>query len=141
FINFYIVLAPPAIASGALPGKAGHPLVRMWFHGFISVVMVQFLQLVAILTCEMMLNSMYQALLGQDGHIAQTLQDILGISILWFVLRIPNLLGTAPMRTLSEAGQAMQQVAATSIAVGVAEAQVGVQAVGGLLEAGAIFAA
>src|SRR5262249_29600926 len=138
----YIILAPMAIACAALPARAGNQMVRMWFHGIISIIMVQFLQLMAVVVTELMLSSshrtssMFLILQNADGNTTGVLQQILGIAMMWFVLRIPSLLGTAPMRTMMEAGQAMQQAAVTSIGVSVAEAQMVVQAAGGALQAG-----
>ncbi|HZR38513.1 MAG TPA: hypothetical protein VFB12_00240, partial [Ktedonobacteraceae bacterium] len=124
FINLYIILAPLGIACWALPGKAGQPLTRLWFSGFISTVMVQFLQVVAALIAELMLSAIYNALSSQVGNLDQgSLQNILAIAVLWFILRIPSLLGTASMRTLGEAGQAMGQAAGASLAVGASQLQ------------------
>jgi len=133
FINLYIILAPLGIACWALPGKAGQPLTQQWFSGFISVVMVQFLQVAAIVIAELMLGTVNNALLPQMANIDKnSLLQILEIAIMWFILRIPSLLGTAPMRTLGEAGQAMGQAAGASLAVSAAQIQGIAQAAGTL---------
>ncbi len=130
FINLYLVLGPVGIACWALPGKAGQPLTRMWLQGFISTIMVQLVQIIAVIVVQYMLNVIAVQLTSiaslQPGPLDGTtspLGDMLRISALWFILRIPALLGSSPLRIVSEAGQAMGQAAGASLAVGVAELQ------------------
>jgi len=133
FVNLYIIFAPIGIACWALPGKAGQPLTRMWLHGFISTVMVQFVQVVALIITQLMLGAVahnFAKLPGMDPHV---LVEILEISVLWFILRIPNLFNTPSMRTITEAGQAMSQAAGAAIAVSTAEIQGGLQVAGGAI--------
>ncbi len=139
FINLYIVFAPIGIACWALPGKTGQPLTRMWLQGFISTVLVQFVQVAALVVVQLMLSTVATQLHNINGLDTGTMVNILEIAVLWFILRIPSLFNTAPMRTMTEAGQAMGQAAGASLAVGVAEIQFIVQGATGI--AGAISAA
>jgi hypothetical protein len=147
FINLYAILSPMGIAAWALPGGAGQPLTKLWFQGFLSTIMVQFLQVAALTITSLMLGGIAGYINGQlntPAHSvlsAATLANIMRIAILWFILRIPNLLGTAPMRTIVEAGQAMQQAAGATIAVTVAEAQLLGSAVGSTIGTGLSIAA
>ena len=52
FINLYTIISAPCIACWALPGQSGQPVTRFWFHGFISVVMAQVLQVVALIVVQ-----------------------------------------------------------------------------------------
>jgi hypothetical protein len=148
FINLYAILSPIGIAAWALPGGAGQPLTKLWFQGFISTVMVQFLQVAALTITSLMLGKItgyFDGQLNPPGHPAvlskDTLANIMRIAILWFILRIPSLLGTAPMRTIVEAGQAMQQAAGASIAMTVAEAQLVGSGIGSAIGTGVSLAA
>lgn len=135
-INLYIVTAPLGIASWALPGKAGQPLTRLWLHGFLSTVMVQFLQVLALIVAQVMLGTIMRALMGQGGSVdTADLANILAIAVLWFILRIPSLLGTASLRMLGEAGQAMSQAAGAALAASAVQIQSTIAIAGGAANA------
>ncbi len=146
--DLYIISGSAGIAAWSLPAGAGQSLTRAWFKGFGSLVMVQFLQVAGFILIQFMLNQFAVILNHQinpdpNNPILNplTLVNIMRISLLWFVLRIPSLLGTAPMRNMVEAGQAMQQAAVATIGVTVAEVQTAVTAVGGIAGAGVALAA
>ncbi|GHO57218.1 hypothetical protein [Ktedonobacter robiniae] len=128
FINLYIITAPLGIACWALPGKVGQPVARLWLHGFISTVMVQFLMVVALIVIQVLLGNML-AFVGGDpqhpiGNLSDgTLGDIMRIACLWFVARIPSLIGNAPMRTLTATGQMMGYAVGTTISMQISQFQ------------------
>src|SRR5262249_36834670 len=123
YLDFYIVLAPLGIAAWALPGRVGQPLTRSWFQGFLSTIFVQFLQVVAIVVTELVLSGFAGYLSSPtggrilDGSVLrnQDLLQILNITFLWFIMRIPSLLNAAPMRGMMEVGQTMSQAATSMI--------------------------
>jgi hypothetical protein len=123
-LALYAATSGAALACGML-GKAGAPMVRLWTHGFLSTAMVQFLQVTAWLlvvgTVGPILRHMHDGL-GSTVDL-QTLANMMGIGVDWFILQIPSLMGTASMRTLAQAGQAMGQAAGAALAVSVVEVQ------------------
>jgi hypothetical protein len=123
-----------------LPAGAGQPVTRSWFKGVLSLVAVTFLQSAALLLAQLMLGAitmhLYTSLAAWGQMDPKTLANIMKVSVLWFVLRIPSLLGTAPMRTMMEAGHGMQQAVATAVGVSIAEAQMVVQGAGAVLQGG-----
>lgn len=128
FINLYIITAPLGIVCWALPGKVGQPVARLWLQGFISTVMVQFLMVVALIVIQVLLGNMLAFVGGDPNHIIGnlsdgTLRDIMRIACLWFVARIPSLIGNAPMRTLTSAGQMMGQAVGATIAMQITQFQ------------------
>ena len=117
FLDLYIVLSPLGLAAWALPGKAGQPLTRLWLSGFISTLMVQILQAAAIIISQMMLGyilTMVSTDLNNSIDV-RTLASIMELVVLWFIFRIPALIGTAPMRSMVDIGQATTQVASTGL--------------------------
>jgi hypothetical protein len=139
FLNFYIVLSPLGLAAWAMPGKIGQPLTRLWLSGFLSTLLVQVLQVVAILVTQMMLGAILTAMTGYLGiptdlnaqtaiqsTSQQTLANIMQVAILWFIFRIPSLLGTAPMRSMVDVGQAVTQVASAGLSMQVQSMQMAV---------------
>ncbi|GHO42792.1 hypothetical protein [Ktedonospora formicarum] len=129
FINLYTVLAPLGIACGALPGKVGQPVVQMWLKGFISIVLVQFVMAIALIVTQILLGEILSFTAGGDpNHIAgnldnKTLSDLIRIACLYFVFRIPSLLQSAPLRTMTDAGQAMGQAVGMTIAMQIMQIQ------------------
>jgi hypothetical protein len=124
-LNFYIVISPLGIACWGLPGRSGQRLTHMWLSGFISLVLVQFLQSVALIITQVMIGAylgFFHKQLGNEIN-ADLLEQVLGIATLWFTLLIPNLLGTAPMQLLVEAGQEMGQVAGAAMAASMSGSQ------------------
>ncbi|WP_220199439.1 hypothetical protein [Ktedonospora formicarum] len=122
FIDLYIVMAPIGIACWALPGKAGQPVARLWLQGFLSTVMVQFVMVVALIVIQVLLGNVLAFVGGNPNHPIGnlkdgTLSDLMRIACLWFVFRIPSLLGSAPMRTMVDAGQMMSQAVSTTISM------------------------
>jgi len=137
--DFYIVLSAPALAAWAMPGKMGQSLTRLWLSGFLSTLLVQFLQVVAILVTQMMLGAILTAMtryLGIPTDLntqtaiqstsEQTLASIMQIALLWFSFRIPSLLGTAPMHLLVDVGQAATQIASTGLSMQIQSMQMAV---------------
>ncbi|BCL80638.1 hypothetical protein ccbrp13_31030 [Ktedonobacteria bacterium brp13] len=131
FIDFYIILSPIGIAASALPGRSGQSLTRLWLSGFLSSIFVQFLQVVALIVIEVLIAAMFSSLrnLLDPNFISNAnLELILKIAALWFIVRIPSLLGTAPMSTMVQTGQAMTQAATAIATTQIAEVQAGMSA-------------
>lgn len=141
FIDLYIVLAPLGIACWALPGRVGQPLTRLWVRGFVSTMLVQFVQVTALIVVEVMLPPLFIYFYNHGGsglfQQATTLTEVFNIALLWFVFRVPALFETAPMRTLLAAGQAMSAavggVVTTQIAIAQTVATSGLGLAGGIL--------
>ncbi|WP_201378722.1 hypothetical protein [Ktedonobacter sp. SOSP1-52] len=140
FIIFYIVTAPLGLACWALPGKIGQSVTNLWLKGFISTVMVQFIMVVALIVMQVMagailhfvatpLSTSDQMDYGPGQLDIFTLLKLMCLCFFWFLIRIPSLLGTAPMRTMTMAGQAMAQAVSATIAIQIAEAQFVMQSV------------
>ncbi|GHO42794.1 hypothetical protein [Ktedonospora formicarum] len=134
FINLYIITAPLGIACWALPGRVGQPVARLWLQGFITTSMVQFLMVIAAIVTQVLLGNVLAFVGGDPQHIIghlkeETLADMMHIACLWFVIRIPSLLGSAPMNTMSEAGQMMAQAVSTTVAMQVTQFQMVTQTV------------
>jgi hypothetical protein len=140
FIDLYIVLAPLGISCWALPGRAGQPLTRLWVRGFVSTVLVQFVQVTALIIVEVMLPPLFIYFYNHGGSgVLQTttLVEVFNIALLWFVFRVPALFETAPMRTLIAAGQAMSAAVGGVVTTQIAMLQTGITGglglVGGIL--------
>ncbi len=141
FIDLYIVLAPLGIACWALPGRVGQPLTRLWVRGFVSTMLVQFVQVTALIVVEVMVPPLFIYFYNHGGsglfQQATTLTEVFNIALLWFVFRVPALFETAPMRTLLAAGQAMSAavggVVTTQIAIAQTVATSGLGLAGGIL--------
>ncbi|GHO42790.1 hypothetical protein [Ktedonospora formicarum] len=144
FINLYIITAPLGIGCWALPGKTGQSITGLWLKGFISTVLVQFVMVVALIVIQVMVAAILHFVLtpattdhdmtkGPGGLDVITLTNLMCICFLWFLVRVPGLLGTAPMRTMVQAGQSMAQVVNTTMAIQMAEAQMVVQGAGSAL--------
>ncbi len=141
FIDLYIVLAPLGIACWALPGRVGQPLTRLWVRGFVSTMLVQFVQVTALIVVEVMVPPLFIYFYNHGGsglfQQATTLTEVFNIALLWFVFRVPVLFETAPMRTLIAAGQAVSAavggVVTTQIAIAQTVATSGLGLAGGIL--------
>jgi hypothetical protein len=124
FINLYIVFAPLGIACWALPGRVGQPVTRSWLSGFVSLALVQFVQVAALIVIQAIVASFLSYLGGQVHSLdTDTLTQILNVAVLWFVFRIPALFHTAPMRSLIEVGDTMSGAVGTTIATQISTAQ------------------
>ncbi|GCE49940.1 hypothetical protein EI42_01678 [Thermosporothrix hazakensis] len=138
FINLYVITAPIGLACWALPGKVGQGVTRLWLSGFLSTLMVQFVMVVALIITQVMLGNVMHFAGGTPSNTVGGLDenvwvDLMCVACLWFIIRIPALLGTAPMRTMVEAGQMMGQVVGTTMAMQMAELQMGLQAISGAI--------
>ncbi|MBO0784222.1 MAG: hypothetical protein J2P37_35905, partial [Ktedonobacteraceae bacterium] len=112
-LNLYIVISPMGLASWALPGSVGRPLTQAWLKGFISLALVQFVQVVALIVAHSVASSVGQQLidtLGQDSQ-NDVIRWLMAITFIWFILRIPSLLGSTPLATMLEVGQRTTQTA------------------------------
>ncbi len=150
FIDLFIVTAPLGIGCWALPGRSGQSLTRLWLQGFFSTLFVQFLQVAALVVLRILIGAITSALYAsfQSGVAGSavngdaTLLWVIQIAQFWFLLRIPALLGTAPLNMLVNFGQTMAQTAQTAVAITAAELQfatsVGMSVVGSGVAAAAI---
>ena len=130
YLDLYIVLAPIGLACWALPGRAGQPLTRSWFKGFLSTVFVQFIQVIAIIVIQVMLSGLMVFLIDPnrgaiDNELLPTNQliQLINVVLLWFILRVPALLNVAPMRGMMEIGQTITQAANTVISIQIMQSQ------------------
>jgi hypothetical protein len=100
----------------------------MWFSGFLSTVMMQFVIVGALIITQFMLGAIMGFVSSPTpGKLdPQTMLDIVQVAFLWFIVRIPSLLATSvnsPLRTVTEAGGAMSQAVGASIAMQFASVQ------------------
>jgi hypothetical protein len=128
-LNLYIIFAAPCIACSALPGRSGQPVTRMWLQGFLTLTFVQLVQVaglgVAIISVEGDLGTRFTdaltgalSFLGTGPNQMQSVaHSLLGVIILWFILRIPGLLGGAPMQTMANGGQLLSGMASGGAAM------------------------
>lgn len=139
FIIFYIVTAPLGLACWALPGKVGQEATRLWLKGFISTVMVQFVMVVALIVMQLMAAAVLHFVSPADGTTNTaigpgqldtfTLLKLMCLCFFWFLIRVPSLLKTAPMRAMLLAGQQMAQTVGSTMVIQAAEAQFVIQSV------------
>ncbi|GHO50419.1 hypothetical protein [Ktedonospora formicarum] len=136
FLIVYIVTAPLGLACWALPGKIGQSVTGLWLKGFISTALVQFVMVLSLIVMQVLAGAILKFVtdvnpaknadgiaVGPGNLDMITLVNLMSICFLWFIIRIPSLLGTAPMRTMVAAGQSMAQAVQTTVAVQIAEAQ------------------
>jgi hypothetical protein len=127
FIDLYIILAPLGIACWALPGRAGQSLTRLWIQGFFSTIFVQFLQVMALIVLRILVgrvtSDVYASFNSDATNSDATLLWVIQIAQYWFLIRIPSLLGGAPMNMLVSFGQTMAQAAQTAVTITAAEVQ------------------
>ncbi|MBO0789737.1 MAG: hypothetical protein J2P36_02155 [Ktedonobacteraceae bacterium] len=112
-LNLYIVISPMGLASWALPGHVGRPLTQAWLKGFISLALVQFLQVMGLIVAHSIAGGAGKQVidaLGKDGQ-NDVVRWIMAITFVWFILRIPGLIGTTPLSTMLEVGQKTTQTA------------------------------
>jgi hypothetical protein len=119
FIDFYIILSPLGLACWAMPGRVGESLTRSWLKGFISVVMVQFLQVLALIVIRLgngiLITQLYNMMsYNPDQTHDTTLLWVMVVAQLWFVFRIPALLGATTTSMMVDFGQKIGQVATTA---------------------------
>ncbi len=127
-INFYAVLAPLGIACWALPGKVGQPVTQQWFKGFISIVMAQFAQVVALIIGQVFSAAVITYMAKIPSLTDAMTQDttlvlVIAITRLWFIIRIPGLFETAPTRAMGDIAHTITQAAGTAMAMQMVEAQ------------------
>nr|BBH87490.1 hypothetical protein KTC_22410 [Thermosporothrix sp. COM3] len=144
FINLYIVLAPLGIGCWALPGRIGQSLTLEWMKGFLSTVFVQFLMVVALIVLQAIFNVVSDFASATPGTPVGGLSsdvwfDLMRIACIWFIIRIPSLLGTAPMRTMVSAGQMVTQVVGATVMMQIQQFQMIVQGASALVSAGLAF--
>lgn len=125
FIDLFIILAPIGIAAWGLPGKSGQALTSLWLKSFLTTVLVQFVQAIAMEICEIMIGEyMRYTQTNLPGLMDNlTVMRLAMLTTVWFVFRIPSLFNTAPMRTMIEGGQAIGQVANTAKQMSVSQTQ------------------
>jgi hypothetical protein len=137
-INLYIILAPVGIACWALPGRVGQPLTRSWAGGFVSLALVQFVQITALIVIQAIIASFVSYLSSQVHSLdTTTFTQVLNVAVLWFIFRIPSLFPTSPMRSLVEIGDTMSAAVSGTIATQIATAQMGLSAIIGVVGIGA----
>lgn len=118
-IDFFVVMAPIGIGCFALPGKIGAPMTRLWLHGMISIVMIQFIQtmglIIEIYSIGPLTTYIHQQI-GDSAFQNQTdLANVMRIACLWFIVRVPSLFKTSSLQMLVSAGQMLGQIANTTM--------------------------
>lgn len=107
-IDLYIVLAPLCIGCWALPGQMGQKIAQDWATGFLSLVFVQFVQLLCVSVGLMLLPKMPDMSKWQNWSGLGAGDNILAIvgpiAVMWLTLRIPKMFNSSAMGSLSAAG-------------------------------------
>jgi hypothetical protein len=114
-LDLYIVLGPLGLACWALPGHTGQPLTRAWLRGFFSTVFVQSLQVLALLIGEGTLPMIDDQLQKIFPDSEKTLVWIVAVVLVWLIIRIPSILGTAPLMSMMDVGQKTSQAVSAVI--------------------------
>jgi hypothetical protein len=116
-LNYYILMAPLAFGCWGLPGGVGQNVVRLWAKGFLSVLLVQAIQLFILTTLPLILPSLPQSFLSPGGErILQTLLlQFPPILTLCITLMTPTMVGASVGQALGSAGSVAKGVV---IAVG-----------------------
>jgi hypothetical protein len=103
-LNCYILTCPLAFACWALPGGLGQQVVRQWVRGFLSVLLIQVVQLFLITVLPLILPS-FPAIAGDNLGIMQVLLTQLPpLLVLWLTVRVPKLVGISATRAIGMTG-------------------------------------
>jgi hypothetical protein len=123
FINYYIVTTPVVFACWALPGGTGGKIFGEWLKGFLSVLLVQTIQLFILTTMPLLLpplpsfvNEMAQT--GIWGILDAFFRQLPAVLVLLVTTQVPKMMGTGVSRTLAQAGT----LAASGVAAAAAAA-------------------
>ncbi|MBO0790111.1 MAG: hypothetical protein J2P36_04080 [Ktedonobacteraceae bacterium] len=114
-LDLYIVTAPLWMGAWALPAGVGRPLTQSGMRGFISTVMVQFVQTTALLVAQGTMPIIDTQLKRVFPGSEKTLVWVIATVMVWFLLRIPSLLGTTPLSNMMDMGQRIAQTAGAVI--------------------------
>jgi hypothetical protein len=103
-LNYYLLMAPLAFGSWALPGGVGQRVVSLWSKGFFTVLFTQVVQLFILTTLPLLLPSLPQ--IGGDnlGIIQSMLLQFPLIMTLSVTLVVPSMLGASAGKAFGTAG-------------------------------------
>lgn len=97
-LNFYIILSPLAIICATLPGEMGRDAARGWVRGFLALLCVQLVQLLALALGSQLFPA---SLVGGSDWFNQALKELLPIVIMVITLQIPRLFNISSVNLLS----------------------------------------
>jgi hypothetical protein len=103
-ICFQAILSPLVFMCGALPGDMGQMVIRPWVRGFVSLLLVQLLQLIVILAGYTLFGALTNTTLtGADstGWITTLFQTLTPMIIIIVTLNIPRMMGSATTNVIS----------------------------------------
>ncbi len=126
-LNYYIIMAPIALACSALPGQMGNQVVKAWFKGFLQLLFMQPVQLFILVSMPSLMpdfGKMQFPTSSATGSLIQgPLQTLLSqLPALIVVLAATGapkvMMGIGPMHTVAKAGAlAGKAVGAAMLAV------------------------
>lgn len=104
-INYYIVIAPLAFGCWGLPGGIGQAVVKKWAKGFLSVLVLQIVQLFILTVVPLILPSNLSGMpLDKLGIFQALLMDFPRIFVLLAALKGPKILtGESPLTSIAQA--------------------------------------
>ncbi|HLZ63274.1 MAG TPA: hypothetical protein VKR06_40595 [Ktedonosporobacter sp.] len=118
-IALYVIFSAPCIACSALPGRSGQPITQMWLKGFITLIFSQMVQVGGLIAAEIVLNvvdaelsqkggplQFVATVVGQD-NLANIVNSFAGVVVLWFILKVPSLLGSPATQMMAGGGSMM----------------------------------
>lgn len=141
-IDFFIVTSPLALGSWGLPGRMGQELTGAWFKGISTSVLMQFLQVMALIVGETCLTAIQNNIAasmnisGSNGDQLNTLYYVVGIAFIWFILRIPSMMGSPAVNLVMEMGQQGSRTVGAVIGHSMQEGQMVMNA--GMMTAGGL---
>jgi hypothetical protein len=100
-ICFQAVLSPLVFMCGALPGDMGQMVIRPWVRGFVSLLLVQFLQLLVILAGYTLFGGLTGSSWG-DSWVTTLFQTLTPMIIIIVTLNIPRMMGSATTNIIAQ---------------------------------------
>jgi hypothetical protein len=103
-LNCYILTCPLAFACWALPGGLGQQVIRQWARGFLSVLLIQVIQIFLITVLPLILPS-FPAVVGDNQGIMQVLfTQVQPLLALWLTVSVPKWMGISATRAIGMTG-------------------------------------
>jgi hypothetical protein len=100
-ICFQAVLSPLVFMCGALPGDMGQMVIRPWIRGFVSLLIVQFLQLLVIQAGYTLFGGLTGTPWG-DAWVTTLFQTLMPMVVIVVTLNIPRMMGSATTNIISQ---------------------------------------
>ena len=103
-INYYILTGPVVFACWALPGGTGQKILGQWFKGFVTLLLVQGLQVFILTTMPLLLPTFPPFADDRYGVINIFFSQLPRIIVLISTVQVPKMIGTGATRAMAQAG-------------------------------------